>query len=263
MNYDCLNNMISYIEDNLTEQLDYRKLSNITGLPPYILQRIFEFITGMSITEYVRKRRLSKAYEELLANKKTITEIAFLYGYSSSSSFSRAFKKYFGIIPSKIKNNNYSLAYPRLIFDTKDIDTNPFKYEIINMESKIIYGKKCIINDDEYVEQIYQFYNILEQNKLLDFFKNNVWYGITIRENNKEYYFVGSNKYKEGLEKIEIPKSKYMVIDTSIQQKDIAMTELKMHNNYLSSTNYKYHDNMIYELEIYEMNKCRIALPIN
>lgn len=262
MNYEYLNKMITYIEDNLTEKINYHKLSNITGLPPYILQRVFEFITGMSITEYVKKRRLSKAYEELSTSKKTITEIAFLFGYSSSSSFSRAFKQYFGVIPSKIKNNNYFLAYPKIVLNNYLIDTTPFKYEIIDIESRILYGKKCIINDNEYVEQIYQFYNNLEKNKLLDFFNKNILYGITIIENNMEYYFVGSTEYKKGLEKIKIPKLKYMIIETTNKQKDIVSAELKLHNNYLSSTNYKYNNNIIYELEIYEHNKCKVAIPI-
>ncbi len=76
MDYTQLDQMIQYIEKNLTETVDYLKLSRIVGLPPYILQRVFHFITGMTIMEYIRKRRLSKAYESLSRGEQTVTELA-------------------------------------------------------------------------------------------------------------------------------------------------------------------------------------------
>ena len=63
MNYNLLNNMINYIEDNLTEKIDYNKLAKIVGVSEYALQRIFIFMTNISISEYIRKRRLSSAFQ--------------------------------------------------------------------------------------------------------------------------------------------------------------------------------------------------------
>lgn len=65
MNYDLLNNMIDYIEENLTEDIKYKDLAKIVGVSEYSLQRIFMFLAGISLFEYIRKRRLSKAFEEL------------------------------------------------------------------------------------------------------------------------------------------------------------------------------------------------------
>ena len=65
MNFECLNNMIIYIEDNLTENIDYKKLARFVNMSEYNLQRVFTFLTGISIAEYIRKRRLSRAFEEL------------------------------------------------------------------------------------------------------------------------------------------------------------------------------------------------------
>ena len=65
MNFEYLNEMIEYIEKNLTEEINYNKLAKIVGVSEYSLQRIFMFLTNMSIAEYIRKRRLSKAFEEL------------------------------------------------------------------------------------------------------------------------------------------------------------------------------------------------------
>lgn len=57
--------LIKYIEMHLTEKIDYNKLSKILAVSEQSMQRIFVFITNMSLSEYIRKRRLSKAYEEL------------------------------------------------------------------------------------------------------------------------------------------------------------------------------------------------------
>ena len=57
--------LIKYIEEHLTEKIDYNKLAKILSVSEQSMQRIFVFITNMSLSEYIRKRRLSKAYEEL------------------------------------------------------------------------------------------------------------------------------------------------------------------------------------------------------
>ena len=55
MNYDVLNKIVDYIEENLTEEIDYKKLSKIVGINDFILQRVFNIMTGLSISEYTRK----------------------------------------------------------------------------------------------------------------------------------------------------------------------------------------------------------------
>ena len=61
--YESLNNVINEIEENLTEKIEYKDLAKIIGTSSYTLQRIFAFLTGITLTEYIRKRRLSKAAE--------------------------------------------------------------------------------------------------------------------------------------------------------------------------------------------------------
>ena len=79
MNYELLNNIIEYIEQNLTEKINYKKIAKKFGLNDFIMQRVFSIITGISIFEYVRKRRLSLAYEELKLTDKKIIDIALKY----------------------------------------------------------------------------------------------------------------------------------------------------------------------------------------
>ena len=62
--YENLNKVIEKIEENLTKKIEYKELAKIVGTSSYTLQRIFTFLTGITLTEYIRKRRLSNAAEE-------------------------------------------------------------------------------------------------------------------------------------------------------------------------------------------------------
>lgn len=258
-----MDEMIFYLENHLTEPINYRKLSLIVGLPPYILQRVFCFITGMSIAEYVRKRKLSKAYEDLLTRNFTISDLSYKYGYSSNSSFSRAFKRYFHLLPKEAIKQNKRLAYSKLVFSENIIKSELFSYAIEKMDSLVLYGKKVSISDDYYPQQIHEFYSYLCKSGLLDVFKKNIWYGLTLIENGKCYYFVGSKKNIPNLEKIEVPLSKYLFLDDIIgKQNEIVKKEIELHCSYLPSTSYSDLESKIYELEIYNKDKCMIGIPV-
>lgn len=264
MNTQLLDEMINYIENHLLEPVNYKKLSQIVGLPPYILQRVFQFSTNMTISDYVKKRKLSKAYENLLNGYDSITEIAFKYNYSSTSSFSRAFKKYFNCLPKEVHRKNMVEAFPKLMFNQNIINEKSFQYKIEKLDSLILYGKKIEINEEYYASQIYQFYNSLEKDGILKVLEENTWYGATIIEDEKEYYFVGSREFLPNLEKLEIQELKYLFIDDiPKEQNDIINAEVKLHNSYLPSTSYTQYPSIIYELEIYNNNNCTIAIPIN
>lgn len=84
--------LIKYIETHLTEKIDYNELAKILSVSEQSMQRIFIFITNMSLSEYIRKRRLSKAYEELKSSDIKIMDLAIKYQYESETSFTRSFK---------------------------------------------------------------------------------------------------------------------------------------------------------------------------
>ncbi len=157
------------------------------------------------------------------------------------------------------------IGYPKILFSMSILDTNYFRYQVTTMNSLILYGKKCEINDENYISQIYQLYFNLETEGLLDVFKKGIWYGATIKEGGKEYYFVGSTNHHPALEILEVPQSKYITVNSpSDKQKDIVTTEIKLLNSYLPATEQIYCDSLsIYELEIYNNNRCTVALPIH
>ena len=139
MNFDCLNKMIKYIEDNLDCQIDLDTLSKITNTNLFILERIFMFLTNMTINEYIKKRRLSKAFEEIRNTDCKIIDIAFKYQYNSAVSFNRAFKKLFGITPTECRKGigSYKII-PIEYFETNNEKYN-FDYEVRKIPNTFLY----------------------------------------------------------------------------------------------------------------------------
>ena len=139
MNFDYLNKMIDYIENNLDNEIDFNELSKITNTNIFILEHVFMFLTSMTITEYIKKRRLSKAFEDIRNTNLKIIDIAFKYQYNSAPSFNRAFKQLFNMTPTECRKSigNYKII-PREYFETNKTDYN-FDYEIKKINSITLY----------------------------------------------------------------------------------------------------------------------------
>lgn len=104
-----LNDVIEYIEKNIREEITCSELAKIAVLSEYEFRRIFSFLVGIPLGEYIRKRRLSLAAEELKSGKYNVSEIATRYGYDAFSSFTRAFREMFGVSPSEAKQEKVKL----------------------------------------------------------------------------------------------------------------------------------------------------------
>ena len=92
--------VIDYIEAHLTEELSYERIAAMVAVSEADLQRSFKMITGMTISEYIRYRRLSSAAIDLKNNSKVL-DVAFNYGYQTAESFSKAFKQENGVTPTE------------------------------------------------------------------------------------------------------------------------------------------------------------------
>ena len=98
-----IQNALTYIEENLTEELEIRDIAKKAFLSPFYFQRIVGVMCGISVGEYIRGRRLSLAGEELARSDAKVIDIAAKYGYDSPDSFNRAFQRFHGISPSAAK----------------------------------------------------------------------------------------------------------------------------------------------------------------
>ncbi|MDM5153874.1 AraC family transcriptional regulator [Bacillus sp. DX1.1] len=143
---DLLKNMngaIKYIEENLTNNIDFKEVARIAFCSEYHFKRMFSFLAGISLSEYIRRRRLTLAAFELKDNNVKIIDIAIKYGYNSPDSFARAFQKLHGITPSDARNNGHSLkAYPRMTFQLSIKGGNEMNYRIEEKEAFRIVGIK-------------------------------------------------------------------------------------------------------------------------
>ena len=106
---------INYIEDHLTEELDYEEIAKKSFSSPAHFQRIFSILCGYTLGEYIRNRRLTLAGAELAAGKEKVIDVALKYGYDSPDSFTKAFQKFHGITPSQARSNGNLLnSFSRL-----------------------------------------------------------------------------------------------------------------------------------------------------
>jgi AraC family transcriptional regulator len=101
-----INRVFEFIDENLESNLTLETVSKIAFFSPFHFHRVFKFVTGETLNEYVTRRRIEKSASDLLHKNITATEIAHKYGFSDNSSYSRTFKKYFGVSPTEFKNQN-------------------------------------------------------------------------------------------------------------------------------------------------------------
>jgi len=105
---------LEIVEDKLKEPLSVDDLASMCFISVSGLQKLFRYVFGCPIKEYIAKRRLSKAAYELVHTDKTITEIAFIYTYASPEVFSKAFKRFWGMLPSVYrKQHGFSELFPK------------------------------------------------------------------------------------------------------------------------------------------------------
>ena len=102
--YEELNKITEYIEEHILDKITITELAHLVGLNGNTLKSIFSCLTGITINEYIRLRRLSLSVTDIL-NGETITNVSYKYLYNSPSSYNRAFKKFEGITPKDIKKS--------------------------------------------------------------------------------------------------------------------------------------------------------------
>lgn len=106
---------MDYIENHLTEEISGKEIANIVGISDYHFKRMFSYMAGMSLKEYIKNRRLSVANVELIHGEK-VTDIAYKFGYQSVEGFSRAFREWSGFLPSEVAKNKIQKSFPKFTF---------------------------------------------------------------------------------------------------------------------------------------------------
>ncbi|WP_439021324.1 AraC family transcriptional regulator [Bacillus thuringiensis] len=141
---DSLKNMnaaMRYIENNLTNEINFKEVAKLAYCSEYHFKRMFSFLAGISLSEYIRCRRLTLAAFELQNSNVKVIDVAIKYGYNSPDSFSRAFQNLHGITPSEARNSSHSLkSYSPMTFQLSIQGGNEMNYRIEEKEPFQIIG---------------------------------------------------------------------------------------------------------------------------
>jgi len=140
-----MNAALNYIENNLTDEIDFNIVAQNACCSSYNFQRMFSFITDTTLAEYIRRRRLTQAAIELQNTNAKVLDIAIKYGYDSSTSFARAFSSLHGLAPSKAKQAGVNLnAYPKISFQISIKGDSVMDYRIETKEAFDVFGIEAI-----------------------------------------------------------------------------------------------------------------------
>ena len=127
-----LNQAIEYIEEHLTSDITLEEISKCVGVSDYHFRKIFYYLSGLTLSEYIKNRKLSEANKDLLNNER-VTDVAFKYGYQSIDGFTRAFKSWSGFLPSEVTKMSVKKLFPKLYFYINVKGGQNMDYKIVEM----------------------------------------------------------------------------------------------------------------------------------
>ena len=144
-----LNEAMGYMEEHLADEIDMEKLGKIACCSSYHFQRMFTYMAGVPLSEYIRRRKMSLAAVDLQGKDRKIIDVAAKYGYSSPTAFNRAFQSVHGIAPSAVKNEGVSVkSFPPIQFKITVKGVEEMNYRIETKDAFRITGVSVPLNKD-------------------------------------------------------------------------------------------------------------------
>ena len=225
---------IEYIEKNLLLIKDIKEVGNHLHISIIQLQKGFHVLTGYTIYEYIRSRRLYEAALEILDGTENILDIALKYGYETHESFTKAFTKFHGVNPKMLREHRTPIKKFNSIKLNLVIDGGPSeKIKIRKKYPFILIGYKYKVTENlceiqKFWDEIYEkHYSGIKKNgkksETASFIERNRIgeYGVLHKESNGELTYIIAGRYSgeyvpEGMEKIELAESEWAIIDYDI-----------------------------------------------
>ncbi|MBN1798308.1 MAG: AraC family transcriptional regulator [Spirochaetales bacterium] len=164
------NHALRYVEQNLTEELDFDNIAAEAYTSSFHFQRMFNILSNVTLAEYIRRRRLTLAAVDILKGAE-ILETALKYGYESQASFTRAFSRMHGFTPGTVRKPGVSIkAYPPLSFQLTVKGEYCMDYEIKNLGEITVAGemRHFTSKDGQNFKEIPQFWQELEAGGEID-----------------------------------------------------------------------------------------------
>ena len=258
-----LGKAIDYIEDNLDKEISYDEAARIACCSPYYFQRVFSYVSGVSLAEYIRRRKMTQAAFELQRADSRVIDVALKYGYSSPTSFNRAFQNVHGITPTAAKlGGNVLQAYPSIQFKIEITGGSAMAYRIVKKPPLRIVGIRIPLTSDmednlrivpEFWKASLQGKQFLEICSLSNGEPRGIL-GISVYKNPKEiYYYIGvaaNSPAPAGMYGFEIPAATWVIFDNNGRFKeDVQSVFKRFYMEWLPFSGYQYAE--LPDIEVY------------
>ncbi|MFF2448257.1 effector binding domain-containing protein [Neobacillus sp. NPDC058068] len=140
---ESLQRAIDYMEEHLLEPLSMERIAKQANVSIFHFQRTFSILTDITVADYIRRRRLTLAAQELSNTSSKVIDVALKYGYDTPEAFTKAFRRQHGITPSLARNYTGKLkSYNRLMIQVSLKGADPMNYKIIERDSFQVVGVK-------------------------------------------------------------------------------------------------------------------------
>ncbi len=140
---------VAYVENNLSQEISLEEAAQIACCSTFYFRRMFTYVVGISLSEYIRRRRMTQAAFELQHGSTRIIDIAIKYGYTSPTAFNRAFQNVHGISPTAARQPGARLnAYPAVKFSIQVTGGQPMLYRIEEKAAMRIVGVRVPLTED-------------------------------------------------------------------------------------------------------------------
>lgn len=276
---DHFNKSIAYVEENLAGAIDLDKAAQLAQCSSYHYQRMFSYIAGVTLGEYIRRRRMSLAGVDLQRGEKVI-DVAAKYEYDSPTSFNRVFKGVHGITPKEAKQAGAKLtSYPMLTFKLTVRGVHAMEYQLIDKEAFHVTGLGLKIEQNMEVAQkrIPEFWNEVaasgELQKLLPIMDQNNpgVLGVSLMTSEIQdtwEYVIGvvSEEKADGFEQYEIPAAKWAIFSgTGPMPGAIQELQTQVFQEWLPTSGFEYDE--LPDIELYldanpENAQFQVWLPV-
>ncbi len=221
-----LSQALEYIEHNLDGEIDYDKVAQLVCCSTFQFQRIFSFICGIPLGEYIRRRKMTLAALELQTSDIKVIDAALKYGYDSPTAFNRAFQSIHGVSPAAARKAGVKLrAYPRISFTLSIKGDTEMIYKIESKRAFRVVGAKRSypLNDAENLQKIPIFWREAVQTGLIDRIcalidqEPNALLGICSGMDGKNFdYYIAAPSIQpvpEGMTELDIPETIWAVFE--------------------------------------------------
>lgn len=247
-----LNQSMNYIEEHLTDEIDYSRLGQIACCSSYHYQRMFTYMAGITLSEYIRRRKMSLAAVDLQSGTERVIDIAVKYGYSSPTAFNRAFQSFHGIAPSAVKTEGVSVkTFSPIVFKIAVKGACEMDYRIETKEAFRIVGisaplDKEIEKNFAVVPKMWQ--DAVEKGTIqkLAAIMNappTGLLGVSLCSDEEQWkYFiaVSSTKESDGFEEYTVPASAWAIFSGTGTNQSIQELEQRIVTEWLPTSGYEY-----------------------